>query len=44
MTILELDHRLPEEADLEAAWERGLDAFRPWITELAERVARRRSR
>lgn len=29
MTILELNRRFPRDADLEAAWERGLDAFRP---------------
>jgi AcrR family transcriptional regulator len=29
MTILELNGRFPPEADLDAAWERGLDAFRP---------------
>jgi AcrR family transcriptional regulator len=29
MTILELDRRFPPDADLEAAWQRGLDAFRP---------------
>jgi AcrR family transcriptional regulator len=29
MTILELDGRFPPDADLDAAWERGLDAFRP---------------
>ena len=28
MTILELDHRFPPDADLDAAWARGLDAFR----------------
>lgn len=28
MTILELDQRFPPGADLDAAWERGLDAFR----------------
>jgi AcrR family transcriptional regulator len=28
MTILELDHRFPAGADLDAAWERGLAAFR----------------
>ena len=28
MTILELNGRFPPDADLEAAWERGLDAFR----------------
>jgi AcrR family transcriptional regulator len=31
MTILELNHRFPEDADLDAAWERGLKAFR-WVT------------
>ena len=29
MTILELNRRFPPDADLEAAWDRGLDAFRP---------------
>jgi AcrR family transcriptional regulator len=29
MTILELDRRFPEHADLDAAWERGIGAFRP---------------
>jgi AcrR family transcriptional regulator len=29
MTILELNNRFPPGADLEAAWERGLEAFRP---------------
>jgi AcrR family transcriptional regulator len=29
MTILELDHRFPADADLDAAWSRGIDAFRP---------------
>jgi AcrR family transcriptional regulator len=29
MTILELDRRFPPDADLEAAWQRGLEAFRP---------------
>jgi AcrR family transcriptional regulator len=29
MTILELDGRFPPGADLDAAWERGLAAFRP---------------
>jgi AcrR family transcriptional regulator len=29
MTILELDGRFPPDADLDAAWERGLRAFRP---------------
>jgi AcrR family transcriptional regulator len=29
MTILELDRRFPADADLDAAWERGQDAFRP---------------
>src|SRR6185503_11110455 len=28
MTVLELDGRFPEDADLDAAWERGLEAFR----------------
>jgi len=28
MTILELDRRFPPEADLDAAWRRGLDGFR----------------
>lgn len=28
MTILELNGRFPPEADLDAAWQRGLDAFR----------------
>jgi AcrR family transcriptional regulator len=29
MTILELNGRFPPDADLDAAWHRGLDAFRP---------------
>ena len=29
MTILELDKRFPPDADLDAAWERGIEAFRP---------------
>jgi AcrR family transcriptional regulator len=29
MTILELDRRFPPDADLDAAWERGIRAFRP---------------
>lgn len=29
MTILELNRRFPPDADLDAAWQRGLDAFRP---------------
>lgn len=29
MTILELDRRFPPDADLDAAWERGIAAFRP---------------
>ena len=29
MTILELDNRFPPDADLDAAWERGIAAFRP---------------
>jgi AcrR family transcriptional regulator len=29
MTILELDHRFPPDADLDAAWERGIRAFSP---------------
>ena len=29
MTILELNDRFPPDADLEAAWRRGLDALRP---------------
>ena len=29
MTILELNRRFPPDADLETAWDRGLDAFRP---------------
>ena len=29
MTILELDRRFPADADLDAAWSRGIDAFRP---------------
>jgi AcrR family transcriptional regulator len=29
MTILELNDRFPPDADLDAAWKRGLDAFRP---------------
>jgi AcrR family transcriptional regulator len=29
MTILELDHRFPPDADLDEAWNRGLEAFRP---------------
>ncbi|CAA9530676.1 MAG: hypothetical protein AVDCRST_MAG67-4127 [uncultured Solirubrobacteraceae bacterium] len=29
MTILELDNRFPADADLDAAWQRGLDALRP---------------
>jgi AcrR family transcriptional regulator len=29
MTILELNDRFPPDADLDAAWRRGLDAFRP---------------
>ena len=28
MTILELNHRFPPDADLDAAWQRGLDSFR----------------
>jgi AcrR family transcriptional regulator len=28
MTILELDHRFPPDADLDAAWARGISAFR----------------
>jgi hypothetical protein len=28
MTILELDRRFPPDADLDAAWERGIGAFR----------------
>jgi AcrR family transcriptional regulator len=28
MTILELNGRFPDDADLDAAWQRGLDAFR----------------
>jgi len=31
MTILELDQRFPPDADLDAAWERGIGAFRPPI-------------
>jgi hypothetical protein len=27
MTILELDQRFPPDADLDAAWERGIRAF-----------------
>jgi hypothetical protein len=29
MTILELNRRFPPDADLDAAWERGMDGFRP---------------
>jgi AcrR family transcriptional regulator len=29
MTILELNHRFPPDADLDAAWEHGINAFRP---------------
>jgi len=29
MTILELNNRFPPDADLDAAWARGIDAFRP---------------
>jgi len=29
MTILELDNRFPPDADLDAAWQRGMAAFRP---------------
>ncbi len=29
MTILELDRRFPRDADLDAAWQRGLEALRP---------------
>jgi hypothetical protein len=29
MTILELNHRFPTDADLDAAWKHGIDAFRP---------------
>jgi AcrR family transcriptional regulator len=29
MTILELNNRFPPDADLDAAWARGVDAFRP---------------
>ena len=29
MTILELNRRFPPDADLDAAWRRGIDAFRP---------------
>jgi AcrR family transcriptional regulator len=29
MTILELNSRFPPDADLDAAWARGIDAFRP---------------
>ena len=29
MTILELNRRFPPDSDLEAAWRRGIDAFRP---------------
>jgi AcrR family transcriptional regulator len=29
MTILELNRRFPPDADLDAAWQRGLEAFRP---------------
>jgi hypothetical protein len=29
MTILELNQRFPDGADLDAAWEHGLKAFRP---------------
>jgi len=32
MTILELNRRFPPDADLEAAWDRGLDAFRPEVS------------
>jgi hypothetical protein len=28
LTILELDDRFPPDAELDRAWERGLDAFR----------------
>jgi AcrR family transcriptional regulator len=31
MTILELNHRFPPDADLDAAWRRGLEAFRPQL-------------
>ena len=32
MTILELNGRFPPDADLDAAWRRGLDAFRSHAT------------
>jgi AcrR family transcriptional regulator len=32
MTILELNHRFPPDADLDAAWEHGIAAFRPDTT------------
>ena len=33
MTILELNRRFPPDADLDAAWKQGLDAFRPSANE-----------
>jgi AcrR family transcriptional regulator len=32
MTILELNHRFPPDADLDAAWRQGIDALRPAAT------------
>jgi hypothetical protein len=32
MTILELNNRFPPDADLDAAWEHGISAFRPETT------------
>jgi AcrR family transcriptional regulator len=32
MIILELNNRFPPDADLDAAWQRGIDAFRPAVT------------
>jgi AcrR family transcriptional regulator len=29
MTVLELDNRFPPDADIDAAWRQGIDAFRP---------------
>jgi len=40
MVVLELNGRFPPGADLDAAWKRGVDAFRPEARAVTRRVAR----
>jgi len=44
MVVLELNDRFPPGADLDAAWKRGVDAFRPEARVVRRRAARSRPR